>query len=209
MPNSRSVVEYSLRCTTENAWKKVLVHAGDPSPTTCPTDSAHTVDTSRTKIVGKTLDLVRVHEEDGSLVVKVDPGTPDTDPKFRAQPKATVTQAESPKAIDADFTATGKRFAGIRVMCKDAFAGDTIAGQAVSDGTDEATYGPAGTVILDFGGINVHVVAPGEWDDPEIFPPPSVATSKLIPPGLKLRIVYTTTADAGTREILHDWIMQE
>ncbi len=58
--------KYRLRCTTDDVYEYVWGEEGAAVPTLCPTNSAHTVDSSATTIVGSKFDNeVAVIEEPG------------------------------------------------------------------------------------------------------------------------------------------------
>jgi hypothetical protein len=206
---TRSCNEYSLWCETENKWKSVIRPINEDIPTKCPTNTAHTVDETRTKVVAKTLDLLRVNDEDGSLVAKIDPGMPDTDPRYYPDGPHTIG-ADQVLDFIAPFTAAGKRFQGVRVQVQNGKPGDTVDLMMVSDGTFDAGGGPIpdDTIIQEFGPINAPMADGGGWAEATV-PPPSVATTKLIPDGLRLEIRYSSTSEAGTRKMLVDYLMQE
>ena len=47
--------KYRVRCTTESAFKEWILDSTLPVPTTCPSNTAHTVDTVQTTIMMRTL----------------------------------------------------------------------------------------------------------------------------------------------------------
>jgi hypothetical protein len=48
---AREIIKYAIWCDTDSKWEYVLLEDGDPTPTTCPTDTGHTVDTDKVNIV--------------------------------------------------------------------------------------------------------------------------------------------------------------
>jgi len=56
--------EYRVRCTTHNKFETWVLKSTDPVPTTCPSNTAHTIDTAATTIVDTISDnVVKIREE--------------------------------------------------------------------------------------------------------------------------------------------------
>ena len=61
---SKEFLKYRVRCTTEDSWKYWILLSTDPVPTTCPTDSTHTVNTTLTSVEDTiTEEKVTIREE--------------------------------------------------------------------------------------------------------------------------------------------------
>jgi hypothetical protein len=64
--------KYRLWCSTDNTWEYMWQEAELTAPTTCPTDTGHTVDTTKTSITEILLDKPKF-DTDGDMVVAVAP----------------------------------------------------------------------------------------------------------------------------------------
>jgi hypothetical protein len=61
---SESYYEYRVRCTTDNKYETWVLSENDPEPTTCPTNTSHTIDQSQTTIIKEISDTeVSIKEE--------------------------------------------------------------------------------------------------------------------------------------------------
>lgn len=101
---------YRVRCTTDNQWEYVWLPADDPAPTTCPSDAAHSIDSSATSIVATAGDDT--------------PATSDNRP--------IVVSSRFSKGIDpylcgvGDDMATGQKGAGTKLRFDDVATEETI-----------------------------------------------------------------------------------
>jgi hypothetical protein len=197
----RTIHRYRVYCTTDAKYEYIWAESTDPVPSLCPANTVHIIDASKTAIMESIVDEYRTDEE-GKLLVGIDAGTSTTDPKF--YPGQYVTNATGDNRFTTPFTAAGKRIQGIRFQVKSATKGDTLDLQLASDGT-VPQYGPPGTVLKAFG----PVCAPQATDvtgwarDSIVY-----STSKLVPPGMRLDVVYGAE-DAAVRDVLIDYMMQE
>ena len=63
------IKHYEIHCATESVWKDWYLPEGDPEPTTCPTDSAHSITADSASLKDTTgPDEILIKNEDGSIV---------------------------------------------------------------------------------------------------------------------------------------------
>jgi len=63
------IKHYEIHCATESVWKDWYLPEGDPEPTTCPTDSAHSITADSATFRESTgPDEILIKNEDGSIV---------------------------------------------------------------------------------------------------------------------------------------------
>jgi hypothetical protein len=61
---SGKLIKYRLYCTTDNRWEFVWKEETEPAPTTCPTNTTHTINSSSVSIVDERAELkVQIQEE--------------------------------------------------------------------------------------------------------------------------------------------------
>lgn len=143
--------------------------------------------------------------DDGSAIVKNDPGTADTDPKYYGEILSTSVAG----ANVFDLTDIGgKHLQSFQLQVRGAMFGDFVEVQFRSDGTVEA-YGPPNYVVQSFGRMNPPLGTFGNgWSHRIEEPDEKVGTAKLVPTGIKVTLVYDATTSA-VRDIAVDLVVQE
>jgi len=141
---------------------------------------------------------------DGSVHVRIDPGTDLTDPRYHS---FCATLSQSGDTVVAELAVEASMaLQGARVQVRDAKCGDTIdLCFYLADDTKVAAFGPVNApqpLALDGAG------SPSGWGAP-LELPATQTTSKAIPAGIaKIKAIYNAL-DADPRSVLVDLIMQE
>lgn len=141
------------------------------------------------------------HTSDGALRVKLEPGTPDTDPKFYLH-RWTTAGAAGDEWFDVSPAFAGKLIQGVMYQIENPVYGDEIDVAFRSDGSNVPVFGPADTLIQSFGPCNVPQGA-GWQKDKVLFD-----TTKQVPAGLKVSFKYTS-ADVTVHNLCVDFLMYE
>lgn len=169
------IYKYNIRCVTEDAIKNWFLSEGDPSPTTCPTNTSHEVDLSSVVVtqIGGPQQVIQVLGQD-SLTLS---------PRavlFTATKNTTTTQD---KVLDMDLVLRG----GV-LFSKDAAMGDSV--------TVSILDPSASVIITEY--VKEWFVMPNIPNELE-----DVSISSVMPAGLIIRIAYTNTSNADIPVILN------
>jgi hypothetical protein len=148
---------------------------------------------------------IRRHD-DGSLVTKNDPGTEDTDPKYHAF--HLTASAAGDNTFDL-MNSPNFYVQGFQFQIENPKFGDTVEVQFRSDGSIPTFFGPEDTLIQSFGKMNPPLATYANGWTPRVEEPDDkIGTAKLVPAGLKVTLIYSST-DASTRRIAIDLVTQE
>jgi hypothetical protein len=200
------IARWRVWCDTDEKWEEWYL-SPDTEPTTCPTDTAHSIDAAKTYRAKEEITETGRLTPDGAVAMKIDPGTADTDPKFYPY-NLTVADAE-PVYLDLTDLTPGRRIQGVLFQVKGAKFGDKLDVLFASDGTfpnpaPPPENLPENTPLQSFGPIN----APLNGGSPFIQREIMFNTSKPIPPGVKVRFCYDAT-DADPREVTIDCLAHQ
>jgi len=196
-----TISHWRVWCDTDGRWEQLWLDSSSPAPTTCPTDTAHAIDGVKTSRLQESVQDGGRRSDDGALVVKQDPGTPDTDPRF--YPHRFKIPAAGVHWFDLGIPKDGtSRMQYLITQIRGAVLGDLLEVLFRSDGTVPA-YGPADTVLQTFGGISPTMATDaGGWSTPR-REPQDQGSAKRVPAGVKVSIRYTA-ADAAGRDVVVD-----
>lgn len=185
------VLKYRLWCTTDSVWEEVWTPDGDPAPTLCPTNSAHTVDGVLTSITGSTGGAAPVNDGGAPIQAPTFEDTGGLHPRWQGY-LYNVTK-DSTNIFD-ELVTTEKQLRGgwYEVMDANSVVGDYIE-EAVVDKDDVlglfATYGL--TVGVDVLELKKYVKT--EYINPLVAGQRQLFIAKstfLIMAGLYTRIIY-------------------
>jgi hypothetical protein len=141
------------------------------------------------------------HSSDGALIVKGDPGTEDTDPKFYPH-HFTIGLASGATWHDLNIPSDGtSRMQYLTIQVRNPVLGDMV--EVLFRANASGEIAPLDTVLGTFGGIcpAFHTDANG-WSLPR-REPQDQGSAKLVPNGAKVSIRFTA-GDASGRDLIID-----
>jgi hypothetical protein len=197
-----TISHWRVWCDTDSKWEHWYLPSTDGEPTKCPVDTAHLIDSIKTAKFQDDVQNTGRTSVDGALVVKQDPGTPDTDPKFYPHSFAVPTTS-GVHWFDLSIPQNGtSRMQYLAIQVRGPVLGDRV--DVVFRADNSGTTGaPENTVLADFGGIHpsMHLDSAG-WSV-ERREPRDQGSAKLVPAGVKVSIRYNA-ADAAGRDLIVD-----
>lgn len=137
---------------------------------------------------------------DGAIIVRQEPGTIATDPKFRCG-NFTVPSAAGRHLFDLPVP-VGALMQYLTAQVKGVKLGDRLEVVFRSNGT-VPQFGPAGTELQTFGEIHPPMYVDGNGWSPPRREPQEIGSAKAIPAGVKVSVAYTSI-DAAGRDLIVD-----